>query len=81
MKDRISDLGTRVVLPKELFQALDDIRLLGNDAAHVESQDYAKVGKDEVEIAIEFAKEVLKAVYQYAGFLGRLRGLKNQPTP
>jgi len=51
--------------------------LLGNDAAHIESQEYTKVGKEEVEIGIELAKEVLKAVYQYAALLGRLRALKS----
>jgi len=78
LKDRITNLGSKVVLPVELLQALDDIRLLGNDAAHVESQDYNQVGKEEVEIAVEFAKEVLKAVYQYSGLLNRLKLLKKQ---
>lgn len=76
LKDRIKTLGTTVVLPKELLDGLDDLRLLGNDAAHIESQEYAKVGKEEVEVGIEFAKEVLKAVYQYSALLGRLRALK-----
>lgn len=66
----------KVVLPTELIDALDNIRLLGNDAAHVESQDYAQIGREEVEIAVEFTKEVLKAVYQYTGLLKRLNRLK-----
>jgi hypothetical protein len=37
------------------------------------------VGQEEVEIGIEFAKEVLKAVYQYAALLTRLRALKKTP--
>lgn len=76
LKDRIADLDNKVVLPKELLDALDNIRLLGNDAAHVESNDYAQVGREEVEIAVEFTKEVLKAVYQYASLLKRLTSLK-----
>lgn len=76
LRQRIRDLGTKVILPKELLGALDELRLLGNDAAHVESQAYEKVGKEEVEIGIEFAKEVLKAVYQYSTLLSRLQGLK-----
>jgi hypothetical protein len=58
------------------MDGLDDLRLLGNDAAHIESQEYTKVGKEEVEIGIEFAKEVLKAVYQYSALLSKLRALK-----
>jgi hypothetical protein len=34
------------------------------------------VGKEEVEVGIEFAKEVLKAVYQYSALLSKLRALK-----
>jgi hypothetical protein len=52
---------------------------LGNDAAHIESQEYDKVGQEEVEIGLELAKEVLKAVYQYSALLNRLRALKKNP--
>jgi Domain of unknown function (DUF4145) len=76
LKQRIKALGSKVVLPKELLEGLDDLRLLGNDAAHIESREYDKVGKEEVEIGIEFAKEVLKATYQYSHLLARLRELK-----
>ncbi len=76
LKERIKSLGTKVVLPQELLGGLDDLRLLGNDAAHIESQEYAKVGKEEIEIGIEFTKEVLKAVYQYSALLNKLRSLK-----
>jgi hypothetical protein len=33
------------------------------------------VGKEEVEVGIEFAKEV-KAIYQYSALLSKLRALK-----
>ncbi|HEX8813638.1 MAG TPA: DUF4145 domain-containing protein [Terracidiphilus sp.] len=80
LKERIRNLGSRVVLPQELLDGLDDLRLLGNDAAHIESQEFNDVGKDEVEIGIEFAKEVLKAVYQYADLLAKLRALRRSPS-
>jgi hypothetical protein len=79
LKERIQRLGTKVLLPQELLDGLDDLRLLGNDAAHIESQEFNNIGKEEVEIGIEFAKEVLKAVYQYADLLARLRSLKRTP--
>jgi hypothetical protein len=79
LKQRISNLGTKVVLPQELLDGLDDLRLLGNDAAHIESQQFNQVGQEEVEVGIEFTKEVLKAAYQYATLLSRLRGLKKTP--
>jgi hypothetical protein len=76
LKNRIKSLGTKVVLPAELLDALDDLRLLGNDAAHVESQTFNDVGEAELNAAIAVTKEVLKAVYQYAALLNQLRALK-----
>jgi hypothetical protein len=76
LKARIEQLGTKIVIPKELIEAADELRLLGNDAAHIESQDYATVGTQEVEISIMFVKEILKATYQYATLLTQLRALK-----
>jgi hypothetical protein len=80
LKEKIKALGVTVVLPTDLLSSLDDIRLLGNDAAHIESQVYAKVSQEEIEVAIELTKEVLKAIYQYSALMARLRGLKKAPA-
>ncbi len=37
---------------------MDDLRLLGDDAAQIESQEYNSVRPDEAEVGIEFTKEV-----------------------
>jgi hypothetical protein len=76
---RIQALGSKVVLPQELLDGLDDLRLLGNDAAHIESRVFNDVGSDEVEVAIDVTKEILKATYQYGAIMGRLRALKANP--
>jgi hypothetical protein len=81
LKERIAALGTTIVLPKDLLDGVDDLRLLGNDAAHVESQTFNNVGKEELEVAIEFAMEVLKATYQYEALRNRLAALKKPLTP
>jgi Domain of unknown function (DUF4145) len=73
---RIRDLQSKVVLPKELFEAMHDLRLLGNDAAHIKAKTYDDIGKDEVLVGVELAKEVIKATYQYKGLLGKLQALK-----
>ena len=73
---RLEALATIIVVPKELIEATQDLRLLGNDAAHLEAQTYEEIGKEEIEISIEFTKEIIKAVYQYQSLLGKLRGLK-----
>lgn len=77
--ERIEALKDSVVLPKELLDGLHDIRLLGNDAAHVESKTYEQVGSYEVELLTKFTKEVLKAVYQYSSLINQMAELK-RPT-
>jgi len=79
LKARIADLRGKIVVPDELLSAMDELRLLGNDAAHIEAKSYDKVSAEEIEVAIEFAKELLKALYQYTGLLSRLRSLKKVP--
>ncbi|WP_200978319.1 DUF4145 domain-containing protein [Echinicola sp. 20G] len=73
---RLEDLGSKIVIPQELIEGMQELRLLGNDAAHIESNTFDEIGKNEVEISIEFTKEILKAVYQYESLLGKLRSLK-----
>ncbi len=77
---RLKDLSSKILIPKELVEAMDELRLLGNDAAHIEAQTFNEVGKNEIEISIEFTKEILKAVYQYESLLMKLRSLKSNKT-
>ena len=76
LKEKIKNLGTRIIVPKALIDGLDDLRLLGNDAAHIESQTFNQVGHEETEISIQFTKEILKAVYQYEDLVMKLKSLK-----
>src|SRR5207249_2188342 len=73
LKERIGSLKSKILVPADLLDGMDDLRLLGNDAAHIESQVFDAVGKEEVEIAIEFTKEIMKAVYQYSSLLAKLK--------
>jgi hypothetical protein len=76
LRERIKDLRSKVILPPELFEAMHELRLLGNDAAHIEAKTFEEIGKDELEAAILFTKEILKGVYQYKGLLSKLQALK-----
>jgi hypothetical protein len=76
LKQRLAALGTSVVVPKELLDAADELRLLGNDAAHISAKNYDSIGPEQATLAIELAKELLKAVYQYASLVDRLKALK-----
>ncbi|MBC8180113.1 DUF4145 domain-containing protein [candidate division KSB1 bacterium] len=78
LKERIKNLGSKILVPKELLDGMNDLRLLGNDAAHIKAQTFNDVGKDEIEVSIDFAKEILKAVYQYEYLLSKLRKLKEK---
>ncbi len=78
LKERIEALGDRITVPKELLERADKLRLLGNDASHVERRVFAEIGKEELEVAIEFTKDPLRATYQFADLLDRLRGLKEK---
>ena len=79
LKDRLKDLGSKIMIPRELIEGMDELRLLGNDAAHIEANTFEDIGKNEIEISIEFTKEILKATYQYEDLLTKLRSLKKQP--
>lgn len=76
LKARLAALGNTIIVPQALLHAADELRILGNDAAHLEAKVYDDVGKEEAELAIELCKELLKATYQFEDLLGRLRALK-----
>lgn len=77
LKDRIGALRSTIVIPQQLLDAADELRILGNDAVHIESKEYDKIGKDEAALAIELCKELLKATYQYGDLVARLEALKS----
>lgn len=64
LKARLADLESKIVLPKELLDAMDELRLLGNDAAHIEAKQFDAVSNAELEVAIEVTKEIMKGLYQ-----------------
>ena len=76
LEERIKQLRTKVVLPEALFEGMNEIRFLGNDAAHIESRHYAAVGKAEVEAAIEFTTMILKSLYQLDDLVKKMQALK-----
>lgn len=76
LHERLESLKSKVTLPTALFDAMKELKLLGNDAAHVDAKDYDSVGKEEAELAIEVAKEIVKALYQLSGLVDRLKARK-----
>lgn len=76
LKTRIRDLQTKTLLPQELFDAMDELSLLGDDAAHIEANTFAQISSQELDVAIEFTIQFLKALYQYSSLLSKMRELK-----
>jgi len=76
LHQRLASLRNLVVLPQPLFDAMNELKALGNDAAHVEAKEYDNIGSGEAEDSIELAKEILKALYQLKGLIARLQARK-----
>ena len=76
--ERLKSLKSKVTLPEELFDAMDALKALGNDAAHIESKAYDQIGAEEAELSIELGKEILKARYQLKGIVDRLKAKKKK---
>lgn len=78
LKEKLVKLGKEILIPNELLIGMDELRILGNDAAHIDARTYNEIGKDEIEVSLEFTKEILKAVYQYESLLQKLKNLKSK---
>jgi Domain of unknown function (DUF4145) len=74
---RLGALKGKIVLPEALFDAMFELKALGNDAAHIEAKAYDAIGKEESQDSIELAKEILKALYQLQALVGRLQARRN----
>ena len=77
LKAKVRDLGSKIVIPQALIDGMDTLRLLGNEAAHIEANVFSQIGTQELEVAIRFTKELLKNAYQYGSLLKELEALKN----
>lgn len=78
LKKRIESLKNKLTVPKALIDGLDNLRLLGNDAAHIEAKIFAQIGEEEVRLAIDVTKELLKAIYQYESLIERMNQMKQE---
>jgi hypothetical protein len=77
LHQRLAELRTIIVLPEPLFEAMNELKALGNDAAHVEAKAYDNIGAEEAADSIELAKEIVKALYQLKGLIARLQARKS----
>lgn len=73
---RIKDLGNRGILQETILEAMDDLKFLGNDAAHFTSKTYQQIGEEEARVGIRVTKTILEVVYQHNNLLDELKALK-----
>ncbi|MGA2493496.1 MAG: DUF4145 domain-containing protein [Roseiarcus sp.] len=76
LHQRIESLRKLISLPEPLFEAMAELKALGNDATHVQAKSYDDIGRDESADAIELACEILKSLYQLKGLVERLQKRK-----
>lgn len=77
---RLNLLQEAESLPPILNEALHELRILGNDAAHVESEAYESISAAEVEDALAIFKEILKRIFQTERIVTRLRARRKDVT-
>lgn len=73
LHDRLRSLESKVTLSRELLDGLQELKLLGNDAAHVELKDFDSIGREEIELAADIVKEILEGLYQHKTLVNRLQ--------
>lgn len=81
LHQRIAALKSKILIPEALYDAMWELKALGNDAAHVRAKDYDQIGPEESADCIELAKEILKAVYQHRSLVDRLSARKKGAAP
>lgn len=75
---RLKELRSQITLPEELFEVMNELKSLGNDAAHIEAKAYQVIEKEEAELSIELAQEILRARFQHKGLLSRLQARRTE---
>lgn len=69
-------LRGKVPVADRMIEGLHDLRLLGNDAAHVTSKDFDQVGQPEATLAIDITKQLLRDIYQHDALIKQLDARK-----
>ncbi len=56
------DMKGKIVVPQKVLYGMDEPRLPGNDAVHIEAKAFDSITKPETGIAIEFTIEKLQSL-------------------
>lgn len=76
LQARVAALKSVITVPPALLEAANELRILGNDAAHLEARAYDQIGAEEVDAGLALCRELLRAVYQMDDLVAKLQALK-----
>lgn len=76
LHERIQNLKNKITISEPLYDAMFELKYLGNDAAHIESQHFEKINKEELEIGLTILIEILRALYEHKDLLESFKKLK-----
>ena len=78
LEARLRALGREIIIPAKLLDGMSALQLLGSDKSHVQLSHFQRADKDEVEAALAFTREILKAAYQYDKLVEKLKTLEKK---
>lgn len=78
LHERIKNLKAKITISEQLYDAIMELKFLGNDAAHIESEHFEKIGEVEVETALVLLIEILRALYEHQNLLDKFKALKKE---
>jgi hypothetical protein len=78
LHQRIHDLRSKITISNELYDAIMELKFLGNDAAHVEAKDFNSIDQENLKLAMLFITEILRNLYLFKDQLEAFRSLKKQ---
>ena len=77
LHEKIESLKDKVTLSKTLYDAMFELKYLGNDAAHFESKHFEKIEQNEAEIGLTILIEILRALYEHEDLINSFKALKH----
>ena len=73
LKDRLENLRQKGILPGAYLDAMQELKTLGNDAAHIEARDYHTIDIAEAELSIRTAQQILDFLYSCEILVKKMR--------
>lgn len=73
---KILDLPNKTTIHKKQIDVLMQLKLLGNDAVHVELKHFDQIGEKEVNIGLSLVQEIIRSWFHFLHLEGQLKSLK-----